>query len=209
MNIFSTYSILIQIFALAVAIIGHEIMHGYTAYRYGDNTAKLQGRLNINPAKHIDLMGSIIVPAVLFYFNAPFLFGWAKPVPIDIKKIHSNGGYMGLVVVSLAGIAYNFACFMIFAQLYKISSNQILQQLSGQLMIYNLVLGVFNLFPIPPLDGANTIVYLAKYFNINLVVIFYEKIWQFGFFIIIGFLSIFGGREILVNIISTLLRAFF
>jgi len=96
--------VIASILALAVAIIGHEIMHGYIAYRYGDNTAKSQGRLSINPIVHVDLVGTIILPAVLYITGAPFLFGWAKPVPVNISTVIRNGGYNGAIAVALAGI---------------------------------------------------------------------------------------------------------
>ena len=96
------------VLALMIAIIGHEIMHGYVAYRYGDDTAKHMGRLSVNPFVHVDLVGTIIVPAVLFLSNAPFMFGWAKPVPIYMPSVIRNGGYKAAIAVSLAGIAYNF-----------------------------------------------------------------------------------------------------
>jgi len=97
-----------MVLALAVAIIGHEIMHGLTAYKYGDPTAKMQGRLSINPIVHVDIVGTIIVPALLYFSNAPFLFGWAKPVPVNMRVVINNGGYNGAIAVSLAGIVYNF-----------------------------------------------------------------------------------------------------
>ena len=99
-----------SIIALMIAIIGHEIMHGYIAYRYGDTTAKNAGRLNINPLVHIDLVGSILVPLVLFLGHAPFLFGWAKPVPVNMMTVLQRGGYGAAIAVSLAGIIYNLFC---------------------------------------------------------------------------------------------------
>ena len=87
------YKIPLMVVALLIAIIGHEIMHGYVAYRYGDSTAKDSGRLSLNPIVHIDLIGSILVPATLFLANAPFLFGWAKPVPVRMDRVIYNGGY--------------------------------------------------------------------------------------------------------------------
>ena len=96
------------VLALLIAIIGHEIMHGYVAYRYGDMTAKYEGRLSINPLVHIDPVGTLIVPAVLYFSSAPFMFGWAKPVPIFIPTVLRNGGNKAAIAVSLAGIGYNF-----------------------------------------------------------------------------------------------------
>ena len=97
------------ILALVLAIIGHEIMHGYVAYRYGDTTAKNAGRLSINPLVHVDLIGTILLPALLYFSDASFMFGWAKPVPIYTPTVIRNGGYNAAIHVSLAGIAYNFA----------------------------------------------------------------------------------------------------
>jgi len=115
MDTVNLLEIIATVLALMIAIIGHEIMHGYVAYRYGDNTAKYQGRLSINPIVHVDIVGTIIVPAVLFFSGAPFMFGWAKPVPIFIPTVIRNGGYKAAIHVSLAGIAYNFTLALICA----------------------------------------------------------------------------------------------
>ncbi|MBX7491299.1 site-2 protease family protein [Helicobacter turcicus] len=171
------YKIPIMIIALLIAIIGHEIMHGYIALKFGDTTARNAGRLSLNPIIHIDLVGSILIPGTLFLINAPFLFGWAKPVPVRIDKVVYNGGYFGAFSVSVAGVAYNFV-LAIFASLliYALDSgifgginalengNFILLLLLYfflQLLIYNVVLAVFNLIPIPPLDGANALAYFG------------------------------------------------
>ena len=108
--------------ALLVAIIGHEIMHGLVAYKYGDNTAKNLGRLKINPIVHIDPVGTILVPAMLFFSGAPFIFGWAKPVPINISTVMRNGGTTAAVAVSLAGITYNFVIAVFCAILFPLFS---------------------------------------------------------------------------------------
>ncbi|NOX15476.1 MAG: site-2 protease family protein, partial [Epsilonproteobacteria bacterium] len=160
-------SISAKIIALMIAIIGHEIMHGYVAYKYGDNTAKNAGRLSINPIKHVDLVGTIILPAVLFFSHAPFLFGWAKPVPINMRTVMQNGGYKAAIFVSLAGIAYNFSLAIIFTIMFSFLNEPtsyfglFFLYLVIQTIIYNVVLGVFNLYPIPPLDGSHALAYLA------------------------------------------------
>ncbi|MEK6659782.1 MAG: site-2 protease family protein, partial [Campylobacterota bacterium] len=106
--------VLAAVLALAIAIIGHEIMHGWVAYMYGDTTAKNAGRLTINPISHVDLVGTIIVPATTYFLpmlmgaDSGFLFGWAKPVPINMATVARNAGYNGAMQVDLAGVVYNF-----------------------------------------------------------------------------------------------------
>ena len=196
MSTLSLLEITATILALMVAIIGHEIMHGYVAYRYGDNTARSQGRLSINPLVHVDLVGTIIVPAVLFFSGAPFMFGWAKPVPIFTPTVIRNGGYKGAIHVSLAGIAYNFTLALSAALLLKLFQGDINDYLSyfviyflTQTLIYNVVLGVFNLYPIPPHDGSHALTYLAIIFRWDSVVRFYESIERYGMIILILFIA--------------------
>jgi len=155
------------IIALMIAIIGHEIMHGRMAYRYGDTTAKDEGRFSINPISHIDPVGTVILPLLLYFSNAGFMFGWAKPVPIDMRKVVNNGGFLGGLQVSLAGIYYNFFLAILAVILLKIiplSSDSLLDFFIAKVLvytlIYNVVLGVFNLFPIPPLDGSKALMFI-------------------------------------------------
>ncbi|MBD3807511.1 MAG: site-2 protease family protein, partial [Epsilonproteobacteria bacterium] len=96
------------IIAFIIAIVGHEVMHGYTAYKLGDPTAKILGRLSINPLKHIDPIGSLIVPGIQLLTLGHVFFGWAKPVPINMHTIMKNGGENGAIKVSLAGVTFNF-----------------------------------------------------------------------------------------------------
>ena len=181
------------VFALAVAIIGHEIMHGYMAYRYGDNTAKDAGRLSINPLVHIDPIGTIVVPAVLFFTGAPFLFGWAKPVPIYIREVIRNAGYKGAINVSLAGIYYNFGLALVASVILRyVDFNSIDSMYEYfiilfvfQSLVYNVVLGFFNLMPIPPLDGSHALSYFAAWNKWDKVVKFYSSIERYGMVILI------------------------
>ncbi len=186
------------ILALMIAIIGHEIMHGYVAYRYGDDTAKHQGRLSINPLVHVDVVGTIVVPAVLFFSGAPFMFGWAKPVPIYIPTVIRNGGYKAAIHVSLAGIAYNFTLALICAILLSFlpdlrEANSFIEVFIIffliQSLIYNVVLGVFNLYPIPPLDGSHALTYLAIIFRWTTIVRLYESAERYGMIILIIFIA--------------------
>lgn len=181
------------ILALMVAIIGHEIMHGLMAYRYGDYTAKGAGRLSINPLVHIDPIGTLLVPAVLYVSGAPFMFGWAKPVPIFVKEVIRNGGYKGAINVSLAGIYYNFTLALIastilrYTNLENISSyfELFLVYFVFQTLIYNVVLGIFNLYPIPPLDGSHALTYFAAWNRWDSIVKFYNSISRYGMVILL------------------------
>ncbi len=186
MNTIQVIDIVTLIIALAVAIIGHEIMHGLVAYKYGDPTAKDQKRLSINPIVHIDPIGTILVPAMLHFSGAGFLFGWAKPVPINERIVMHNGGYNGVIAVSLAGIAFNFtlALIAVLALQFMSSPDSIMSYFFTKLLwytvIYNVVLGVFNLYPIPPLDGAHAISHFFSKMGIHAVAEFYNKISQYG-----------------------------
>ena len=179
------------ILALMVAIIGHEIMHGRVAYYYDDDTAKSKGRLSINPIVHIDLIGTIAVPALLYFSNAGFLFGWAKPVPINIRTVINNGGYNGAIAVSLAGIAYNFTIAILAIIALKfiptVSSDAMyfLKAFLTYTLIYNIILGIFNLFPIPPLDGSQALGFLMRKSDYHQGANFLDSIGQYGMIILI------------------------
>ena len=185
------------ILAFLVAIIGHEIMHGLVAKYYGDDTAARAGRLSINPIKHIDPFGSIIFPILLFVsqklagVSDPIIFGWAKPVPVNIFKVVENGGYLAAVAVSLAGITYNFILALISASVISffypphsiISAFMFL--FLYYLIVVNVILAVFNAIPIPPLDGANAIKYLSLHFGLKDIARFYNKIEPYGMLILL------------------------
>jgi Zn-dependent protease len=148
--------ILAAVLALAVAIIGHEIMHGWVAYMYGDTTAKDAGRLSINPISHIDLVGTIIVPATMYFLpillggESGFLFGWAKPVPINTATVIRRGGYNAAMQVDLAGIVYNFtlavvASIIVVAMAQPTTTDSLVYIFAYifvfQLLVINVVLG--------------------------------------------------------------------
>ncbi|GIT97181.1 site-2 protease family protein [Sulfurovum sp. TSL1] len=194
MNETEIIKIITIITALMIAIIGHEIMHGLVAYKYGDSTAKNRGRLKMNPLVHIDPVGSILVPGMLFFSGAPFIFGWAKPVPINISTVMRDGGTNAAVAVSLAGITYNFVLAAFCAAILQLFSNPtsatevFIALFLYQSVVINVLLGVFNLWPIPPLDGANAIRYIAQGLKWRKFAIFYDKIYPYGMLILVAVL---------------------
>lgn len=187
--------IIAAVLALAIAVIGHEIGHGLVAYAYGDNTAKNAGRLSINPLIHVDLVGTIIVPATMYFLpmllggESGFLFGWAKPVPINTGTVVKNAGYNGAMQVDLAGIVYNFtlaalASIAVVAMDKPTTADDIIYVFAYvfvfQLLVINVVLGVFNLIPIPQFDGAHFIAHLSLKYKINKIAEFFYKYEKYG-----------------------------
>jgi len=184
------------ILAFIIAVVGHEIMHGVVANYYGDNTAKREGRLSINPIKHIDPFGSIVFPILLFLsqklagVSDPIIFGWAKPVPVNIFRVVENGGYIGAFNVSVAGVVYNFLLAFIASSVIGLFEpntliGAILFLFFYYLIVINVVLAVFNLIPVPPLDGANAAKFLALQFKWGGIVRFYNKIEPYGMIILL------------------------
>jgi len=206
---FLAFSIVILLFSVIV----HEVMHGFVALKFGDHTAEHAGRLTLNPIPHIDLFGTILLPALLIFTGSPILFGWAKPVPVN--PLNFSSLRKGELFVSAAGILANFSIAVAAAIIYHILNAlpQTFPALLGGLLqftvVINLVLGIFNLFPIPPLDGSKVLLSQLPY---NLAKQ-YQKIEPYGFLILIILLMIpFGNSSILqtilrffVNILSKLL----
>ena len=195
MSTLEILNIIAMVLALTVAIIGHEIMHGLVAYKLGDPTAKLAGRLSINPIVHIDPIGTILVPALLYISNAGFIFGWAKPVPVNMQIVLRNAGELGAIAVSLAGVTYNFILAILSALIigWMGEPNSLVGTFIflflAQSVLINVVLGVFNLWPIPPLDGANAVMYLARWLGLKPVVRLYEYLFPYGMIILIVILA--------------------
>lgn len=176
--------------SLIIAIVGHEVMHGRVAYKYGDDTAKNQGRLSFNPLIHIDPIGTIVVPLVL-YFSTGFVFGWAKPVPVFMRTVVRNSGWAGAIHVSLAGIMYNFILALIAAGILQSLSSPtdyvtlFIHAFLQYLVIINVILGIFNLYPIPPLDGSHALGYAATWAGYPKVMHFMDKWGRYGFVILV------------------------
>ncbi len=147
---------LIMLLVLFFSVIIHEIAHGYIALLNGDPTAKLYGRLTLNPLPHIDPVGTILVPALLFLSHSGILFGWAKPVPVN--PMNFRNFRTGELSVSAAGPLSNFFLAFVFAQLsHWAANNQGFFLLCYAGVYINLILMLFNLIPIPPLDGSRVI----------------------------------------------------
>lgn len=138
-----------------IAITFHEAAHAYAAWACGDDTAKRLRRTSLNPIRHIDLVGTILLPALLYVLHAPFLIGWAKPVPVDWSKLRNWHRDMG--IVAAAGPAANFALAAVSAAaLMAVPPAWLAETLRLSVML-NLALGILNLIPIPPLDGSKVL----------------------------------------------------
>jgi len=171
---------------LLFSIVLHEYCHGYVAYMCGDNTAKQMGRLTMNPIPHIDLMGSIILPALLVITNAGFLIGYPKPVPINPNKFRDYKKHH--IYVSLAGVSANLLLAVFFtvllglyAKLFNPEQNSFVLLMLKYGIQINVILAVFNLLPIPPLDGSWVLYHLLP----RDLAAMYQKIFPYGFYIII------------------------
>lgn len=148
----SLLGILMIFFVVLFSIVLHEVAHGYAALKFGDPTARNQGRLTLNPIEHIDPFGSIILPALLYFIGAPIL-AWAKPVPVDFGALRPRR--LGMFVVSVAGVVVNIAIAVVAALILRlVGTHTVVSDMLSLAVLINLILFVFNLMPIPPLDGS-------------------------------------------------------
>lgn len=177
------FIITLSIFFLAVVI--HEYAHGWIAWKLGDPTAKMAGRLTLNPLAHIDPIGTIALPLLLLVTHSPVVFGWAKPVPVDFHSL--NNPKRDMVWVGLAGPMANilFAVFLSFIlKFFTMTGSAMFLAILSSAIIINLVLAIFNILPIPPLDGSRVAMGILP----REMAIQYAKLEPYGFIIIFGLL---------------------
>ena len=170
------------------AITVHEVSHGWVAKMFGDRTAEMLGRLSLNPIRHIDPIGTVLVPAILLLTQSGFMFGWAKPVPVDPRNLRNPRGNM--VIVSAAGPLSNLAMATIWAFLMMIGQDvdagvagEWLSRMAYYGILFNIMLAVFNMLPIPPLDGGQVLTNLLPPGPVS---DFLRRFAPFGFFVVLA-----------------------
>ena len=209
MNI-SLYDISVWVLPLLIAITFHEAAHAFVARHFGDTTASDLGRVSFNPLRHIDPFGTVMLPAMLLLSHSPFLFGYAKPVPVNFRALHNPR--LGMVWVALAGPATNIALALLAALAFHAlafvpaSAAQWLADNLKNALVINAVLAVFNMLPIPPLDGGRVAVGLLP----RVLAYPLSRLEPYGMLILLGILIVLPlvGSQLGLNldIISTMLR---
>lgn len=204
------YKIAAGIIPVLFAITIHEVAHGWVANKLGDGTARMLGRLTLNPIKHIDPIGTIALPLGLYVFTG-FIFGWAKPIPVNTNNLRSPRKDMA--IVAIAGPASNIIMALFWVFIMKFANGMVSEPSIAKFVmdmayigiLINLILFIFNLFPIPPLDGSKVLASFVPRSISNMM----DKIEPYGFFILIGlvYFGILGA--IITPIINFFLKLFF
>jgi Zn-dependent protease len=204
------YTISVWVLPVLIAITFHEAAHGFVAHHFGDNTAWERGRVSFNPLRHIDPFGTLILPAVLLLSHSPFLFGYAKPVPVNFRALRNPR--IDMVWVALAGPATNIGLALLAAAAFhgvEFLPADAAQWLADNLknaIVINVVLAIFNMLPIPPLDGGRVAVGLLP----NVLAVPLSRLEPYGMLILIGLLIVLplAGSQLGLNldVISAILR---
>ncbi len=196
--------LIFQIIVLLFSVVIHEVSHGVVADHLGDPTARLAGRLTLNPLRHLDPFGSVILPIMLALLPGGIVFGWAKPVPYNPMNLKNPE--RGAAMIAAAGPLSNLTIALVFSLIFRvtatISSNSSLLGFISQIVLINIVLAVFNLVPIPPLDGSKVLFALLPPSMNNLK----HTLERYGFIIVLLF--IFSGIGIISPVISAIYRLF-
>lgn len=198
---------LASLLALIIAITTHEAAHGFMAKAFGDPTAERLGRLTLNPIAHIDPFGTILLPAFLFLMGSPFLFGWAKPVPVNFRNLTPRRP--GEFMVAIAGPGTNFLIAIISALLLHLNPEEITfgNNLLAKLILINVMLGVFNMLPLLPLDGGRA-------FNALLpprLAHYYSKTEAYGMIVILALalIPVYDGHTVISLVLLPLVKSVF
>jgi Zn-dependent protease len=205
------YDISVWVLPLVLAITFHEAAHGFVAHRLGDNTAFERGRVSFNPLRHIDPLGTLVLPAILLLSHSPFLFGYAKPVPVNFRALRNPR--IGMVWVALAGPATNIALALFAAAAFHIldfvpaGAAQCVADNLKNAVVINVILAIFNMLPIPPLDGGRVAVGLLP----GVLAAPLARLEPYGMLILIGILIVLplAGSQFGLNldVISAILWA--
>jgi len=204
------YDVSVWVLPLVIAITFHEAAHGFVAHRLGDNTAYDLGRVSFNPIRHIDPFGTLIMPAILLMSHSPFLFGYAKPVPVNFRALRSPR--IDMVLVAIAGPVTNIVLALLAAAAFHVldflpanGARWVADNLKNALVI-NVILAIFNMMPIPPLDGGRVAVGLLP----RVLARPLARLEPFGMLILIGLLILLplAGSQLGLNldVISSILR---
>lgn len=195
------------IIILIMSVVIHELAHGYSALWLGDSTAKYAGRLTLNPIKHLDPIGSVLVPLLLYILPGNLIFGWAKPVPYNPYNLRNQK--WGEAIVAAAGPLTNILIAVIFGLVVRLGAasgifSTAFIDLASIVVFMNIILAIFNLVPIPPLDGSKILFSVLPYhmqrfrlvleqFGLILVIFFIFVLWRFIFPVVLWFFYLITG----------------